>query len=90
MSFSPDEVDGLSKKKMALAFEAQHMITNNRVQFVGNMNADNMLHYHATSTTPDWAVRSKIVGAPVVRVDGVDINLSQQRGTKHIFYAGVR
>lgn len=96
MNFNPDR-DPLSVQKMELAFESERMMRNNQIEFIGKMNSDRMYNYHANYVAPRWARSSQRIAAPIVRVKrvddsgrevAVDVNLANQRGARHIFYAG--
>lgn len=100
LNYNPDKADPESNRRMTLAFEAQEMMAHKEIEFIGKMNFDNLYHYHANYTTPNWADRRKRVEAPIVRIkqthpngqqQSVDVHLPapKQNGTRHIFYAGV-
>ncbi|MGE3387299.1 MAG: hypothetical protein AB7K41_11270 [Bdellovibrionales bacterium] len=98
LSFDPNKSDHLTKRRMAFAFAAQQMITENKIEFVGDMAKPDMHHYHANYVWPEWSSSRHRVQQPVVRivtsVDGepqetIDVDLSKQKGASHIFYAGV-
>lgn len=97
LSYSPDAKNNLMDRRMSLAFVAQEKIEKNEVEFIGPMAANNVYHYHANYVRPEWSRPKQRISNPSVRVkyqseDGepqsVDVNLAQQRGSRHIFYTG--
>lgn len=99
LNFNPDKADPLTKRRMAMSFETQSMMESNKIEFLGKMNSDKLYHYHANYVAPNWAERQKRVGAPIVRIkqqnssgkdEFVDVNLQNQSGARHLFYAGIR
>jgi hypothetical protein len=89
INFNPDTADLSTKRKMMLAFEAQRLMTAGEVQFLGRMNDSRMYHYHANYVNPNWDLASARVTAASVRVSGETINITSQRGARHIFYVGI-
>jgi hypothetical protein len=89
INFNPDTADLSTKRKMMLAFEAQRMMTAGEVQFIGRMNDSRMYHYHANYVNPSWDRASARVAAASVRVNGETIDITRQRGARHIFYVGI-
>jgi hypothetical protein len=89
INFNPDTADLSTKRKMMLAFEAQRLMTAGEVQFLGRMNDSRMYHYHANYANPNWDRASARVAAASVRVNDEIIDLTRQRGSRHIFYVGL-
>lgn len=89
LNFNPATADNLTKRKMALSFEAQRMMQNGKVEFLGKMNDSKLHHYHASYVNPNWNKPSKKVSAPTIKVDGIEIDLSKQKGARHVFYTGI-
>lgn len=89
LNFNPDTADEMTKRNMALSFEAQSMMQNGKVEFLGKMNDAKLQHYHASYVNPNWNRASQRVTAPVIKVDGVEVDLGKQRGARHIFYTGL-
>lgn len=89
INFNPDTADLSTKRKMMLAFEAQRLMTTGEVQFLGRMNDSRMYHYHANYVNPSWDRASARVTAASVRVSGETIDITAQRGARHIFYVGI-
>lgn len=90
LSFSPDRSDNLTKRKMELSFEAQYLMNNGRVTFEGRLNDARVRHYHANYVTPNWARSSARINDATVVVNGTRVNLSRQRGARHLFYVGIQ
>jgi hypothetical protein len=89
INFNPDTADIGTKRKMMLAFDAQKMMDAGQVQFIGRMNDPRMYHYHANYVNPNWDRASARVAAATVRVNGETIDITRQRGARHIFYVGI-
>lgn len=89
LSFNPDKADENTRRKMTLSFEAQKMIQDGKVEFLGKMNDSNLQHYHANYVNPNWSRKQKRVIAPIIKIDGIAVDLSKQRGSRHIFYSGI-
>lgn len=89
LSFNPDRTDSGSRKRMRLAFESEQMMSSGRITFAGQMNDSRVRHYHANYVSPRWGRRSARIQNATVVVDGVNVNLSNQSGARHIFYVGL-
>lgn len=89
LSFNPEAADNLTKRKMALTFEAQAMIQTGKIEFLGKMNDTRLQHYHANYVNPYWSRVNKKLNAPTIKVDGFEVDLSKQKGARHVFYAGI-
>lgn len=89
MNFNPETVDKTTKRTMALSFEAQSMIQTGKVEFLGKMNDSKLHHYHANYASPNWSKTNKRVNAPIIKVDGIEVDLSKKKGIRHIFYTGI-
>ena len=100
LNYNPDKADPASKRRMTLAFEAQQMMSHNEIEFIGKMNYNNLYHYHANYTTPNWAQTQKRIDSPTIRIrqtspnghqHSIDVVLPSpsKQGTRHIFYAGI-
>lgn len=89
LKFNPDKSDAMTNRKMAFAFEAQRLMQEGKVEFIGKMNDPKLNHYHANYVNPNWDRAANRVTAPTIKVDGVPVDLSKQRGARHVFYAGL-
>jgi hypothetical protein len=89
LRFNPDTADSVTTSRLATAFDAQMMMNNGKIQFMGDMNESDLQHYHANYVAPKWAKPSRRVSPAIIKVDGVDVNLGRQHSPTHIFYAGV-
>ena len=89
LNFNPDTSDKLTKRKIALSFEAQTMMQNGKIEFIGKMNDSKLQHYHANYVNPTWNKISNRVNSPSIKVDGIEVDLSKQKGARHIFYSGL-
>lgn len=89
LNYNPDRADAQTTRRLALAFEAQNMMNTGKIEFLGQMNDSRLQHYHANYVLPNWAQASRKVGSPIVKVDGTEVDLSRQKGSSHVFYAGV-
>lgn len=88
LNYNPDTADTTTKRKLAMAFEAQKLMNEGNIEFIGKMNDSHLQHYHANYVSPSWSNSRKRV-EPKVKVNGVEIDLSKQRGAKHVFYAEI-
>ncbi|MBY0555005.1 hypothetical protein K2P97_10790 [bacterium] len=89
LNYNPDKSDAMTNRKMAFAFEAQRLMQEGKIEFIGKMNDPRLNHYHANYVNPNWDRPSNRVSAPTIKVDGVPVDLSRQRGARHVFYAGL-
>ena len=94
LAFHPEKSNPMAQRRMSMAFEAQQMMSNQEITFVGQMANPQIQHYHAEYTRPAWASSNHKITEAVVRIKDenqyVDVNLAQQSGARHIFYAGLR
>jgi hypothetical protein len=88
LNLNPNSGDSESNRRVAMAFETQQLMQSGQVQFMGRLNDSRLLHYHANYVYPAWARQGTRVAA-IVRVNGVNVDLSAQRGARHLFYTGV-
>ncbi len=89
LNFNPDTADSMTKRSIALSFEAQALMQQGKVEFIGKMNDSKLHHYHANYVNPKWNKDSARVAAPLIKVDGIEVDLSKQKGARHIFYTGI-
>lgn len=89
LNFNPDTADTMTKRAMALSFEAQSLMQTGKVEFIGKMNDSKLHHYHANYVNPNWNKANKRVSAPTIKVEGIEVDLSKQKGARHIFYSGI-
>lgn len=89
LNFNPDNADSLTKRGLALSFEAQSLMQKGKVEFIGKMNDSKLHHYHANYVNPNWNKASQRVNTPTIKVDGIEVDLSKQKGARHIFYSGI-
>lgn len=89
LSFNPDTSDEMTKRGLALSFEAQSMMQSGKVEFLGKMGDSKLQHYHANYVNPAWNKASNRVNTPTIKVDGIEIDLSKQKGARHVFYSGL-
>ena len=88
LNLNPDSGETEANRRVAMAFEAQQMMASGQVEFVGRLNDPRMQHYHANYVYPAWAGQGTRIAA-IVKVNGVIVDLSAQRGARHLFYTGV-
>ncbi len=89
LNFNPDTADSMTKRAIALSFEAQALMQQGKVEFIGKMNDSKLHHYHANYVNPNWNKASARVSGPLIKVDGIEVDLSKQKGARHIFYTGI-
>lgn len=89
LNFNPDTADSMTKRAIALSFEAQSLMQQGKVEFIGKMNDSKLHHYHANYVNPNWNKANKRVSAPTIKVEGIEVDLSKQKGARHIFYTGI-
>lgn len=89
LTYNPDKSDAMTNRKMAFAFEAQRLMQEGKIEFIGKMNDPRLNHYHANYVNPNWDRATNRVTSPTIKVDGVPVDLSKQRGARHVFYAGL-
>jgi hypothetical protein len=89
LNYNADSSDAMTKRKMSFAFESQKLIQEGKVEFMGRMNDPKLQHYHANYVNPNWSRSTNRVDQPTIKVDGVPVDLSKQRGARHVFYAGI-
>ncbi|MEQ1722295.1 MAG: hypothetical protein ABL930_03910 [Pseudobdellovibrio sp.] len=89
LNYTPDRSDAMTNRKMAFAFESQRLMQDGKVEFMGKMNDPKLHHYHANYVNPNWDRAANRVTEPTIKVDGVPVDLSKQRGARHVFYAGL-
>lgn len=88
LNFNPDKSDNGTKRRIALSFEAQRLMQQGSIEFIGNMNNPKLHHYHANYVNPSWSDSRRRVESKI-KVNETIIDLNQQRGARHIFYAGI-
>jgi hypothetical protein len=89
LNYNPDTSDAMTNRKMAYAFESQKLMQDGKIEFIGKMNDPKLHHYHANYVNPNWDRAANRVNAPIIKIDGVPVDLSKQRGARHVFYAGL-
>lgn len=89
LNFNPDKADSMTKRALALSFEAQSLMQQGKVEFIGKMNDSKLHHYHANYVNPNWNKASARVSAPTIKIEGIEVDLSKQKGARHIFYTGL-
>lgn len=95
LKFHPDVTDPLTERRLLLSFVTIQKMAADQIEFRGSLADRRVRHYHANYVWPSWSRAKNKVANSVIRIkwaegDYKDVNLNNQSGARHIFYAGLR